>query len=151
MNAEELISIDDAHALLGGRVSKGTLDNWRTAKSKVKGPEFRLVEGRVRYLRASVERFASSYAFRRKVAVLLVLVLALLAASCSSAKKLVVLPARQFVAGERAVHDLVAPRFTAYVNADTSLTESERAALTSVVADWPLAIAAAERAVESEQ
>lgn len=53
-------------------------------------------------------------------------------------------PARAWVEASRAVHDVVAPRFTTYLQADTTLDPVTRANLERTVSDWEFMIRQAE-------
>lgn len=158
----DLITIEQTVELLGRRVSAGTLNNWRAETSRVKGPDFTIVKGRVLYVRSSVERFAREYPFRKRaaaagrarVALVALLLLPMCFAgglACKGAKQVLRLPERSFVEGERAVHDFLAPRFEKYVEADPNLTEAEKAAFGKTIDDWELALKLAEDAVEDAQ
>jgi hypothetical protein len=56
-------------------------------------------------------------------------------------------PARAWVDASRAVHDVIAPRFTIYLELDTTLDPVTRANLERTLTDWDFMIRQAEAAI----
>jgi len=84
----------------------------------------------------------------RRLPILFLLLLAAVLPSCAAGS--LSNPAAEWVQASRAVHDVIAPRFAAYVEADADLEEVERAQLLGLVGDWELMVRTAEDAIADD-
>jgi hypothetical protein len=93
--------------------------------------------------------YARNRSILRPVLGLLLLVLPLcLAISCEATTALQP-PAPAWVHSARATHDVLAPRFAAYIDADATLAPDERQDLHNLLSDWLLNIEQSEAAISA--
>jgi len=91
--------------------------------------------------------YARNRSILRPVLLLVLVVLPLcLGAACTSTKWMQA-PAPAWVQSARATHDVIAPRFRAYIDADVTLSVEERVDLHNLLADWNLNIQVSEQAI----